>query len=207
MAFQQEGGGTADKRRCHGCAAHADIMIAYHILSAAIGQCEIIIGGKDGNDIISHCPEVGAVFLCEAGKGSGPEIASVLPGAHGNDTAADGGRGSVSAVPVGIACGGHHHDTCLPKLFHGFLQRQIDLSVVCADGKIHYSDIIFAKIVHYPSKGTNGLGGISLSAPVEDFDGNDIDMGGDSAIEPLRKGAVSAGNARDMGHGSKGAAE
>ena len=140
----------------------------------------------------------------KAGKGGGLEITSVLPGTYGNDAAADGRRGAVPAVAIGIACGGHHHDACLPKPFHCFFQRKIDLSVVCADGKIHYSDIIFAKIVHYPSKGANGLGGISLTAPVEDFDGNDIDMRGDSAIDALRKDTVSAGDTRDMGHGSKG---
>lgn len=205
MAFQQEGRGTADKRRCHGCTAHADIMGIHHILAAAVGQGEIIIGRKDGNDIVSRGPEIGAVFLCEAGKGSILKIMPVFPCAYGNDAAADSGRGTVSAVAIGISCGGYHHDTCLPEPFHCFFQRKVDLSVVCADGKIYYSDIIFAKIVHYPSEGTNGLSRISLTASVEDLDGNDIYMGGDSAIDALREGAVSAGNTRDMGHGSKDA--
>lgn len=203
MAFQQEGCGTADQRRCHGCAAHTNIMGIYHILTAAIGQGKIIIGREDRNDIIPHSPEVWAFFLCEAGKGGVLEIMPIFPGSDGNDAAADGGRGAVPAVSIGISCGGHHNNAGLPEPFHSFFQRKIHLSVVCADGKIHYSDIIFAEIVHYPSKGANGLSGISLTASVEDLDGNDIYMGGNPAIDALRKDTVSAGNTRDMDHGSR----
>ena len=107
----------------------------------------------------------------------------------------------MTTLSARIPCGGYHHDACLPEVFRCFLQGQVDTAVIGADGKIHYSDIIFAGIVHYPSKGTNGLCRISLPFPVQNFDGNDAGVRGDAAVNTIRKGAVSAGNTRDMSHG------
>lgn len=39
---------------------------------------------------------------------------------------------------------------------------------------------------------------------VEDFDGNDLCHWGSTAIQSVGKKTVSAGNARDVGHGSAG---
>ena len=107
----------------------------------------------------------------------------------------------MTALPIGIPCGGYHYDACLPEAFRGFFQGQVDAAVIGADGKIHYSDIIFAGIVHYPSQGTNGLCRISLPFSVQDFDGNDAGVGGDAAVNAVGKSAVSAGNTCDMSHG------
>ena len=107
----------------------------------------------------------------------------------------------MTALSVRIPCGSDYHDACLPEAFCRFLQGQVNAAVIGADGKIHYSDIIFAGIVHYPSKGTNGLCRISLPFSVQNFDGNDAGVRGDATVNTIGKGTVSAGNTRDMSHG------
>ena len=203
MFLQQQCSSTTDQRCCHGGTAHADIVAVHQVLAAAPRQGKIIIGGKNGNDIIPRCPEIRRekIFPGETGKRGGLKKIPVFPCPYGNDTAADCRRGTVSSLSVGVPGGSHHDDAHLPQLFHGFLQGQVHLSVVGADGKIHYSDIIFAKIVHYPSQGPYRLLRISLTGPIQDFDGNDIHFRGDTAINAVGKGAVSAGDTRDVGHG------
>ena len=167
------------------------------------------MGGKNRNDIVSGCPKVRlqGFFLCEAGKGRGLEVLPVFPGSDRNNTAADSGRRTVSSVSVRISCRSDDDNACLPETFHGFFQRKIDSAVIGADGKIHYSDIIFAGIVHYPSEGAYGLCRVSLTGSVQNFDGNNMHMRCGTAPDAMRKKAVSAGYARDVSHGSKDAEE
>jgi len=203
--FQKKGGSPADKRGRHGSAAHADIMLADDVFPAAALQGKIIVWGKDGNDIISPSPKIGqgTFFPGEEGKGGGQKILSVFPCAYGYDAAADCRRRAVAVAPIGVPCGGDHNDARLPEPFRGFFQGQIDLSVIGADGKIHYSDIIFTGIVHYPSKSFHCLNRISLTAAIQDLQRNDIGVGRDAAPDPMGKMPVSAGDTRDMGHGIK----
>ncbi len=131
------------------------------------------------------------------------EIVSILPRADAEHAGADRRGWAVAVALVRVSGGGNDNDTHAPEPFNGVLQRQIDLSVVCADGKIYYFYIIFACIVHYPSKTGYSLGGISLPIAVKDFDGNNLCLRRDSAVFSAGKTAVSAGNSRDVGHVSK----
>lgn len=94
------------------------------------------------------------------------KIGPVFPRSYGDDAAADGWGRTMSAVPIGIPCGGNDYDTHAPEPLYGFLQRQVDLAVIGADGKIYYFDIIFAGVVHYPSKSCDRLYGIALPLAV-----------------------------------------
>ena len=107
----------------------------------------------------------------------------------------------MAIASIGISRGSNNDDAHLPEPFCCFFQRKIDFPVVGADGKIHYSDIIFAGIVHYPSKCFYCLGRIPLSVAVQDLEGNDICLRGDSLPDAVGEKPVSAGNTRDMGHG------
>ena len=205
MFLQQKGGGAADERCGHGSTAHADVMSADHILWAAAGQGKIIIGGKDGNDIIPRSPEVGAeeFFFCETGKRRGGKTGAVFPSPGGDDAVADRWRRAVAPVFIGISCGGHHHDARFPQFFGGFLQRRISPAVIGTDGKIHHADVVLSGVLQNPAQGPHCLYGITLSAAVQDFDGNDISMGHDSVVNAAGKGAVSTGNTSDMADGSE----
>lgn len=107
----------------------------------------------------------------------------------------------MTAASVGIPSGGDDNDAQLPETFCGLFQRKIDFPVVGADGKIHYSDIIFAMIVHYPSKCFDCLSGVSLPAVIQDLKGNDVCLRSDALPDAVGKIAISAGDSRDMGHG------
>ncbi len=131
------------------------------------------------------------------------EILPVFPCAYGNDTAADGRRRMISVSSVGVSCCCDNYDAFLPEPLYGFFQRQVDLSVVGADGKIYYLYIIFASIVHYPSQCRDCLDRIALPKTIQDFYGNDIGAGGDAAVFSVGIPAVAAGDTRDMGHGCK----
>lgn len=128
------------------------------------------------------------------------EIVSILPRADAEHAGADRRGWAVAVALIRVSGGGNDNDTHAPEPFNGVLQRQIDLSVVCADGKIYYFYIIFACIVHYPSKTGYSLGGISLPIAVKDFDGNNLCLRRDSAVFSAGKTAVSAGNSRDVSH-------
>lgn len=205
MFLQKQSSSTADQGRCHGGAAHPDIMSGDDVFPAATLQCEIIIGGEDRNDIVTRRPQVWKrhFFSGEKRKGWGQEIVSVFPCAYGDDTAADGGGRTMSVSSIRIAGGSNNDDAHLPEPFCGFFQREIDFPVVGADGKIHYSDIIFAKIVHYPSKCFYSLGGITLPVAVQDFEDDDVRLRRDPLPDTVRKISISTGDARDMGHGSE----
>lgn len=128
------------------------------------------------------------------------EIVSVLPRADAEHTGADGRGRTVAVALIGISGGGNNDNAHAPEPFDGVLQGQIDFSVICADGKIYYFYIIFAGIVHYPSKTCNSLSGITLPITVENFDRNNLRLRRDAAVFPAGKTAVSTGDSRDMGH-------
>ena len=104
---------------------------------------------------------------------------------------------------IGIARSGDYHNACLPKTLCCLPQGRMCPSVIGADGKIHYSDIIFRCIVHYPSKTFDGMGGASLPPVIQNFQRNDIHIGSDALPDAVGEEAVAAGDSRDMSHGRR----
>ena len=131
------------------------------------------------------------------------EITPILPCAHRNNIAADSGRRMILIALIGIACGGNHYNACLPKVFCCLLQGRICPSVIGADGKIHYSDIIFRGVVHYPSKAFDSMGGTALPTAIQNFQRNDIYIWSNALPDAVGEVSIAAGDSRDMSHGRR----